>query len=866
MQLQKVNHIILKTETSVMALKTNAEGITQDLANGLKANIIAITGNKELKDGESIYEGQTIKYYITLTNETDEDLSHVKVTASQVNGKVWKMVDIEALNPGTQENQIEKHYKQTQDSDIEFDTIENIPRGESITLTYEAYANDLEDNDEITTYGTIHISGEDPSVQEELKTQEAIIKDAEWSLAITEGRRQDADLYDGDILKLNINLINKNDTPKSDVTIKIIYSSKLKYSENSIYLNTDYLDEETGEMVSRASIENVEVNDNGETIITLKISDIEANETMDISMFADIPVFYSMEEEVNVRAFIEQTESEQYVSNELTRKITGRTKNISLEEKSFMDETEIDADTIVKHGATISMEYTISNNDTRDANIEITKSLLEGLDNISVVKKVNEETIDLTDYIDSGIFAYKDVLKANTEEKIIFTGTVDLTYVLEDTLEYELSVQDTDTGSTYSKNVLFTTNKSEIADEEETDDPEATEPDIDDNEKWEIPEEGQDDDGNDDNDDDNDNDDGNDDDNDDGNEDNGNDDDQNTGNGQDDNGNQDDTNQDIKNYTISGIAWIDSDADGKRSSSETVLENVSIMAMNAATGQLMTQTTKTDSEGKYSLTLPEEKYILLFLYNETEYYVTTYQAKGIDETVNSDAISKNVTIDGVDKTVGATDEINLQSDRSNIDIGLIYRAKFDLKVEKYISKVTVSNEEGTETTEYNNTSLAKTEIASKYLKGSLVVVEYTIKITNIGEIAGYIGEIIDEAPSSLEFKSNMNSNWFLNNGKLYNMSLENKKLDVNESSEVKLILTKTMTESNTGLVNNTAYIQNSYNERGINDLDAGNDKNSANLMISVKTGVVFKFLSLTLVIIIIEFGVVFIITKKVLLK
>ena len=66
-------------------------------------------------------------------------------------------------------------------------------------------------------------------------------------------------------------------------------------------------------LVSRANVENVENTDSGETIISLKISDIEANETINISLFANISRFSSLNEDVKVRALIEDTTNEQYV-------------------------------------------------------------------------------------------------------------------------------------------------------------------------------------------------------------------------------------------------------------------------------------------------------------------------------------------------------------------------------------------------------------------------------------------------------------------------------------------------------------------------------------------------------------------------
>ena len=69
-------------------------------------------------------------------------------------------------------------------------------------------------------------------------------------------------------------------------------------------------------------------------------------------------------------------------------------------------------------------------------------------------------------------------------------------------------------------------------------------------------------------------------------------------------------------------------------------------------------------------------------------------------------------------------------------------------------------------------------------------------------------------------------------------------LEPGQSKEITLILTKQMTENNTGLVNNTAEIAESYNELGLTDVnstegnkvDGENDMSSADVIISIKTG------------------------------
>ena len=63
--------------------------------------------------------------------------------------------------------------------------------------------------------------------------------------------------------------------------------------------------------------------------------------------------------------------------------------------------------------------------------------------------------------------------------------------------------------------------------------------------------------------------------------------------------------------------------------------------------------------------------------------------------------------------------------------------KNDLELDKYISKIVVQTSKETKAYEYENQTFAKAEIHKKQLNGALVVLEYTIKIKNNGEIAGY---------------------------------------------------------------------------------------------------------------------------------
>ena len=120
------------------------------------------------------------------------------------------------------------------------------------------------------------------------------------------------------------------------------------------------------------------------------------------------------------------------------------------------------------------------------------------------------------------------------------------------------------------------------------------------------------------------------------------------------------------------------------------------------------------------------KYIVIFDYDNSKYSLTTYKAEGVNETENSDARLNELLIGDSKESVASTDTITVDSeDISDISIGLIELKNFDLKLDKYINKISVQNSAGTTVKEYNNTTTAKIELDAKQIKGSNVIVKYS---------------------------------------------------------------------------------------------------------------------------------------------
>ncbi len=335
------------------------------------------------------------------------------------------------------------------------------------------------------------------------------------------------------------------------------------------------------------------------------------------------------------------------------------------------------------------------------------------------------------------------------------------------------------------------------------------------------------------------------------------------------------------NRSIYGIAWIDSNLNGAKDDFENTVPNIPVKLLDPTANDFVKDSNGndiqayTDDKGFYQLSnVPQGTYIVLFEYDTTQYSVTEYKKEGVDETISSKVLSKTLKINNQEKTYAITDIVRLgEVSLSNINIGLITKGKFDLSLDKYISKIVVSTNDEVKTYNYNKETLAKVELSGKKIDGANVIIEYDIVVTNNGEVSGYARKIQDQIPSDLKFSSELNQDWYQSGTALTTNSLENEVIVPGESKTIKLVLTKSMTSDNTGIVTNTAEILDSYNEEGIADVNStpgnGNqsedDMGSADVIISIKTGSALVYTAIILIIVVMTGIAVYIIRKDTLL-
>ena len=323
-----------------------------------------------------------------------------------------------------------------------------------------------------------------------------------------------------------------------------------------------------------------------------------------------------------------------------------------------------------------------------------------------------------------------------------------------------------------------------------------------------------------------------------------------------------------RTYKISGYIWEDRNQDGIRTNGEGKIDDyqdMTIRLVNAETG-IIEDITNPDEIGYYVFQgVRKGNHYIILNYNTRKYGITTYKKDGASEIVNSDIIASKVQENGILINTAITDKIKIDNKSiSNIDMGLFYADKFDLEIDSTITQVMVQTSRGMETTNFNYEKLAKVEIAPNDLDGAIVYVEYTMKISNKGDVAGYAKKIVDYISKDMVFNSGLEANkkWFTGtDGNIYTNELINAELKPGESREIKLVLQKKMTEENTGLVNNQVEIIDDYNIYGISDIDsiAGNnvqaedDMSISDVIITLETG---EKIIYTMIIVLVIAGIV----------
>lgn len=818
--------IQLQTESTRMQVRNMAKAYVNDITGNLEIDTKTLLANKELSNQDSVYEGETLTNVITISNKTGRDLSNVKVCVNQENAVIYDLVGEERVNLDiSQEIVIEHLYNEWETGEKIFDIIETLKSGEIVNLQYEVVVNKVNSDDKVTL-GNIKIQSDNFQEISTNTIQNKIVQ-ADVKVNTKCLFTEEVDIYTNDILTEQIHIKNIKGQDLKNLTGEIQLSEGL-YIDNVQSIN--FYDK--NKQKTTDNIENIQY-DNENNKVTFNIKELLANDEIYVLINPIVKEITLTQDKAYVQVYskVINQNGEIYSSNIAQREILQRLNDIVVEQS-----TDVQNEQILRDEDNFNINFVIENRSNRDTGLYITDRIHEGFVVNSAKLIKGTEEIDIKDKIsDINVLFMIENIDAKSSIEIQLNFSVDTSVIPDDEKQITNIIEVVNNYNTlYSNELIF--NIEEQAEEIDPDDVEdpADPDDVEDPEDPEEPSQVE----------------------------------EPTAPEDPDNPEtpEDPNNPNKPNipgipnepeestFVISGVVWIDKDRNGKKELTDDRVSNVKVMLLNQKTGQFVKDdngknlVSTTNSQGRYEFLVKSGEYIVIFLYDTQMYALTDYRVDGVSEDSNSDAIEKSINIDNQEQLAGITDKIEVKnSDINNIDIGLYEKKIFDLKLDKYISKIVVQNAQGTKTYEYDKQQLAKVEIKSKYFAGSTVVVEYKIAVTNEGEVDGYVNDIIDYMPTGFKFSSELNKDWYMaSDGKLHSTSLGNEKIKSGETKTVSLILTKSLSGNDGGLIANTAEIYKCSNDKSLKDIDSipGNNANGeddisvANIIITVSTGIV----------------------------
>ena len=823
-------------------VEQNIKVETMELTTGkgatVETNLKATVGGKEVSTAK---EGEKIQYVVTAKNTGSEKVEKVTLTASVPDGTIYT----EEVTPSTEMGEdvptLDKFNEIEDKKEVKYENISLEP-GQEITKKYMVKvkkgtaALKTVSNTVIVQYG---------EAKKESNTVTTKIEEGKLEVSVSPAE--------------DIEVIRPGYTYRYIISVKNITDKDLK--NVNVNFNVDNF---TITQMLIQDGENLKIAENTDTY---KIEKLEAGKEIEIYLYLATDSFTDIQEKIAKISAVGKVDNTEYSSNEESMNVIAQIINVTNESKN--------SGQYIKAGEQIEYKIKITNpGDEAISGVEL-KDKISSYESVISVKSDDKELSEsdykkYADLNDDMYVTIKDELSAGQTKNYTIVSEIDSDADNEQAVEIEntaeVYVYSQQTGKSQVMHILEPVNNSIDDDNNNGDD-------------------------NKNNNNNNGNNNSNNGQNNNGNNSNNN---VNNNNGQNNNGNNNSNNNDNNNQNnnsnsnenkqnlkiISGIAWLDKDGNGQRDDNEDLLQGIKVRLFNVENNQYQKNSKNedimatTNDKGFYSLSdVPEGKYIVVFEYDTSKYGLTSYEKDGVSEEKNSKVISKQMQIGGIQKEVAVTEEFTVKNNHiSYMNIGLKELKVYDMKLEKMINRVVVQNSKTTRAVEYQDVNLAKVDLDSKQLRNTSVVVEYKIKVTNEGEVAGYIRKIQDYVSSDFKFSSELNKDWYQSGSNLYNNSLANVKIEPGESKEVTLILTKQMTENNTGLVNNTAEIVESYNEQGLKDVDSteGNRANgeddigSADLILSIKTGQVVEIVLVILSTIVILGVVAYVVTKKVL--
>ena len=200
-------------------------------------------------------------------------------------------------------------------------------------------------------------------------------------------------------------------------------------------------------------------------------------------------------------------------------------------------------------------------------------------------------------------------------------------------------------------------------------------------------------------------------------------------------------------------------------------------------------TATTDSNGAYTFNgLNPGFYYVLYRYDGLKYTPSNkYAGDDISKQYNSKAVAKNLVDNEAVSDIIALSAVS--SDKAEyINLGLRIRKEFAVEINKYITNIVMTSNQGTKVFDYDKATKVNLDI--KNIKNTRFRVTYSFDIVNTKYFPGYIGVVADLVPAGMTFDPTLeeNKDWAIYDGILYYTGLQNKLLLPGDKQYFNLVL------------------------------------------------------------------------------
>lgn len=185
------------------------------------------------------------------------------------------------------------------------------------------------------------------------------------------------------------------------------------------------------------------------------------------------------------------------------------------------------------------------------------------------------------------------------------------------------------------------------------------------------------------------------------------------------------------------------------------------------------------------------------------------------------------------------------------------KLRFSMKINKKIEWIKMNGK----AVNIKNTKLPKVEIRAKKIKTQNLQIQYVINVKNIGEVEGTIGTIEDIMPTGFKYIEKETGIWQIKNKVAICDKYKDEKLKPGESKQVRITLKWKNSVANFGEKVNKVYLKGSTNKYNYPNTQA--EKSKASMIIGIRTGKedIQKIAVISIIILVICAGILFLIKK-----